>query len=75
LFVPAALLLMMGAGAAAGFAGIKLPVVEAVIAASVVTIGALIMSAARLPTVAVIGLFALYHGLGFVARRAWVITN
>src|SRR5262245_55349664 len=63
--VPASFLVMMGAGAAAGFAGIKLPLVEAVIAASVVAIGILIMAAVRLPAVAamaVVGLFALYHG-------------
>jgi urease accessory protein len=64
-FVPAAFLVMMGAGAAAGFAGIKLPLVEAVIAVSVVAIGALIMAGLRPPAVAVmglVGLFALYHG-------------
>jgi urease accessory protein len=65
LLVPGSFLVMMGAGAAAGFAGIKLPLVEAVIAASVVLIGVLIMAAVRLPAVAamaLVGLFALYHG-------------
>jgi urease accessory protein len=63
--VPASFLVMVGAGAAAGFAGIKLPLVEAVISASVVAIGILIMAAVRLPAVAamaLVGLFALYHG-------------
>lgn len=63
--VPAAFLVMMAAGAAAGFAGIKLPLVEAVILASVLAIGLLIMAAVRLPAaaaMALVGLFALYHG-------------
>jgi urease accessory protein len=65
LLVPFSFLVMMGAGAAASFAGIKLPLVEAVIAASVAVIGILIMAAVRLPAVAavaLVGLFALYHG-------------
>jgi urease accessory protein len=65
LFVPASFLVMMAVGAAAGFAGIKLPLVEAVILASVLAIGLLIIAAVRLPAfaaMAVVGLFALYHG-------------
>ena len=63
--VPAAFLAMMAVGAAAGFAGIKLPLVEAAILGSVFVIGALIMGAVRLPTassMALVGLFALFHG-------------
>ncbi len=63
--VPASFLVMMAAGAAAGFAGIKLPFVEAAILASVFAIGGLIMGAVRLPAasaMAVVGLFALFHG-------------
>ena len=62
---PAVFLVMMATGAAAGFAGIKLPLVEAVIFASVLAIGLLILAAVRLPALAamaLVGLFALYHG-------------
>jgi urease accessory protein len=63
--VPAAFVGMMLVGAAAGFAGIKLPLVEAVIIASVLVLGVLIMAEVRLPSaaaMAVVGLFALFHG-------------
>jgi urease accessory protein len=63
--VPGAFLAMMAIGAAAGFAGIKLPLVEAAILASVFVIGGLIIGAVRLPAawaMAVVGLFAVFHG-------------
>lgn len=63
--VPAAFLVMMALGAAAGFAGIKLPLVEAAILASVFVIGGLIIGAVRLPmawAMAIVGLFAVFHG-------------
>jgi urease accessory protein len=63
--VPAAFLAMMAVGAAAGFAGIKLPMTEAIILASVFVFGGLILAAVRLPAavaMAVAGLFALFHG-------------
>ena len=63
--VPAAFLAMMAIGAAAGFAGIKLPLVEAAILASVFVIGGLIIGAVRLPmawAMALVGLFAVFHG-------------
>ncbi|MBY0318133.1 MAG: HupE/UreJ family protein [Reyranella sp.] len=65
LAVPAAFLVMMAIGAAAGFAGIKLPLVEAAILASVFVIGGLIIGAVRLPmawAMAIVGLFAVFHG-------------
>ncbi len=65
LLVPAAFVAMMAIGAAAGFAGIKLPIVEAVILGSVFVFGGLIMAAVRLPAaaaMAVAGLFAVFHG-------------
>jgi urease accessory protein len=65
LLVPAAFLAMMAVGAAAGFAGIKLPLVEAIVLASVFVFGGLIMAAVRLPAavaMAVAGLFAFFHG-------------
>ena len=65
LLVPAAFVAMMAVGAAAGFAGIKLPIVEAIILGSVFVFGGLLMAAVRLPSIAamaVAGLFALFHG-------------
>ena len=65
ILVPASFLAMMAIGAAAGFAGIKLPLVEAAILASVFVIGGLIIGAVRLPVawaMAVVGLFAAFHG-------------
>ena len=63
--VPAAFLVMMATGAAAGFAGMKLPLAEAAILASVFVIGGLIIGAVRLPlawAMAIVGLFAAFHG-------------
>jgi urease accessory protein len=63
--LPAAFLAMMAIGAAAGFAGIKLPLVEAAILASVFVIGGLLMGAVRLSAAwatAIVGLFAAFHG-------------
>lgn len=65
LLVPAAFVAMMAVGAAAGFAGIKLPMTEAIILGSVFVFGGLIMAAVRLPAaaaMAVAGLFAFFHG-------------
>lgn len=63
--VPAAFLGMMAIGASAGFAGIKLPLVEAAIVVSIFVIGGLIIGAVRLPVVwamVIVGLFAAFHG-------------
>jgi urease accessory protein len=63
--VPGSFLVMMTVGAAAGFAGIKLPLVEAAILTSVFVIGGLLMATIRLPAasaMAVVGLFVLFHG-------------
>lgn len=63
--VPGSFIAMMLVGAAAGFAGIKLPLTEAAIVASVLVLGALIIAAVRLPSaaaMAVVGLFAVFHG-------------
>ena len=65
LLVPVTFLAMMVVGAAAGFAGIKLPMVEAVVLGSVFVFGGLIMAAVRLPAAAAMvmaGLFAFFHG-------------
>jgi urease accessory protein len=63
--VPGAFLGMMALGAIAGFAGMKLPLAEAAILASVFVFGALLVAAVRLPSawaMAVVGLFSLFHG-------------
>jgi urease accessory protein len=69
--VPGAFLAMMAIGAAAGFAGIKLPLVEAAILASVFLLGGLVMAAVRLPlasAMSVVGLFAFFHGYAHAAE-------
>lgn len=63
--VPVSFMVMMLVGAAAGFAGIKLPLVEAAIVTSVLVLGALIVAEIRLPSalaMAIVGLFAVFHG-------------
>jgi urease accessory protein len=65
LFVPLAFVVMMAFGAAAGFAGIKLPFSEAGIIASIFMLGGLVLAAVRVPTATamlVVGWFALLHG-------------
>ncbi len=65
LLVPATFLAMMAVGAAAVFAGIKLPLVEAIILGSVFVFGGLSLNEVRLPAAAamsVAGLFAFFHG-------------
>ena len=64
-FVPLTFVVMMAIGAAAGFSGIKLPMVEAVVLASVFIVGGLLVGAVRLSAgsaMAIVGLFALFHG-------------
>ncbi len=56
---------MMAAGAGAGMAGLPLPSVELGIAASVATLGAMILFAVRAPIAvacAIVAMFALFHG-------------
>jgi len=63
--VPASFMAMMLVGAAVGFAGIELPLVEAAIVASVLALGAFIVAAVRLPAavaMGIVGLFAVFHG-------------
>jgi urease accessory protein len=65
LFVPLAFLVMMAFGAAAGFAGIKLPFSEAGILASIFMLGGLVLAGVRVPTATamlVVGWFAMLHG-------------
>ena len=63
LLVPAAFMAMMAAGAAAGFAGIKLPFSEAGVLASIFMLGGLVMAAVRLP-------LAAGHAGGWIVRHA-----
>lgn len=63
--VPTAFVGMMLVGAVAALTGMKLPLVEAGIVASVLILGALVMAAVRLPSIgamAIVGLFAVFHG-------------
>jgi len=63
--VPSAFVATMLIGFAAALAGISLPFVEPVIAASVVVIGLLALVALQVPTavgMAMVGFFALFHG-------------
>ena len=65
LLVPAAFMTMMAFGAAAGFAGIKLPFSEAGVLASVFMLGGLVLATVRLPTLTammLVGWFAALHG-------------
>src|SRR5690606_31169193 len=63
--VPVAFVAVMIVGAAVGMLGGSVPFVEQGILASVMILGVLIAAAAKLPaaaSVAVVGLFALFHG-------------
>ena len=65
LLVPLAFIAMMAVGAAAGFAGIKLPFPEAGILASIFMLGGLVLAAVRLPiaiAMLMVGWFAILHG-------------
>ena len=65
LLLPAAFVVMMAVGAAAGFAGMKLPIAEAGILASVFLLGGLVLVAARVPpptAMGVVAMFAIFHG-------------
>ena len=63
--VPLAFMVMMAFGAAAGFAGIKLPFSEAGVIASIFMLGGLVVAAVRVPTATamlLVGWFAMLHG-------------
>jgi urease accessory protein len=63
--LPGTFLAMMAIGAAAGFAGIKVPLAEAGVVASVFLLGSLVLAAVRVPVnlaMVVVGAFALLHG-------------
>jgi urease accessory protein len=63
--VPLAFVALMLAGAALGLAGVGLPAVEPMIAASLLVVGLLVALRARMPAgaaMALVGGFALFHG-------------
>lgn len=63
--VPAAFVLAMVAGGAAGYYGAPLPMVEQGIALSVIVMGVAVALGVKLPTVAamvLVGVFAVFHG-------------
>ncbi|KAB0679293.1 HupE/UreJ family protein [Aureimonas leprariae] len=69
--VPAAFVGTMIVGFGLGLAGVTLPFVEPMIAASVLALGVLVASAARLPVAAsagLVGLFALFHGVAHASE-------
>lgn len=58
--------LMLLAGALAGLAGLQLPAVEPIIAASLLVLGLLVATRRRLPALAaaaLVGVFAVFHGV------------
>jgi urease accessory protein len=62
---PAAFVLMLAAGALAGFAGLAVPAVEPMIASSLLVLGLLVATRRGLPVAlaaALAGLFAFFHG-------------
>jgi urease accessory protein len=69
--VPLAFVAVMVAGGALALAGLRLPLVEVGIAGSVVVLGALVLTAPRLPVwmpMAVAGAFGLFHGVAHGAE-------
>jgi urease accessory protein len=68
--VPAAFVASMALGGALGFAGVTLPFVEPLIAASVLVLGLLIALQVRLPHsgLALAGAFAIFHGIAHAAE-------
>ncbi len=64
--VPAAFALLLLLGGIAGFAGLALPVVESVIAASLVLLGLFVATRLKMPlpaAAALVGAFAVFHGV------------
>ncbi|WP_068681650.1 MULTISPECIES: HupE/UreJ family protein [unclassified Variovorax] len=66
LWAPLGFALMLLAGAMLGLAGVQLPAVEPMIAASLLVLGLLVFTRRRLPAfaaAALVGVFALFHGV------------
>ena len=65
LWAPLGFAALLLAGAVAGLAGVQLPLVEPMIAASLLVLGLLVLTQWRLPGLAgaaLVGVFALFHG-------------
>ena len=66
LWAPLGFALMLLAGALVGLAGVQLPAVEPMIAASLLVLGLLVFTQRRLPALAaaaLVGVFAVFHGV------------
>jgi urease accessory protein len=66
LWAPLGFALMLLAGSLLGLAGVQLPAVEPMIAASLLVLGLLVLTRRRLPAVAaaaLVGVFAVFHGV------------
>ncbi|WP_431273882.1 HupE/UreJ family protein [Variovorax ureilyticus] len=66
LWAPLGFAVMLLAGASAGLAGVHLPAVEPMIAASLLVLGLLVLTQRRLPALAaasLVGAFAVFHGV------------
>lgn len=66
LWAPLGFAVMLLVGAVAGLAGVQLPAVEPMIAASLLVLGLLVLTRRRLPAVAaaaLVGTFAVFHGI------------
>jgi len=66
LWAPLAFAAMLLVGAVAGLAGVQLPAVEPMIAASLLVLGLLVFTQRRLPALAaaaLVGVFAVFHGI------------
>lgn len=70
---PASFAAMLGVGALLGMAGLALPAVEPVVAASLLVLGLLVATRVTLPAatgMALVGAFALFHGLAHGSELA-----
>jgi urease accessory protein len=66
LWAPLGFAVMLLVGAVAGLAGVQLPAVEPMIAASLLVLGLLVATQRRLPALAaaaLVGVFAVFHGI------------
>ena len=71
--VPLAFVLVLAFGAALGFLGVQLPLIEFGIAGSVLILGVLVALAPRWPlaaSITLVGLFAVFHGYAHGAEMA-----
>lgn len=75
---PLAFAAMLLGGALLGLAGMELPAVEPMIAASLLVLGLLVASRTRLPAAlaaAIVGVFAVFHGVAHGSELAGAATS